>query len=121
MKHSKVLFFISMLIVTTITACTDAQKAYYDLKYLTEDLAQNGSYYSKAEWYAAWQEYQEVSEQIDHNYNKYSYEEKKDIERYRSACVAHFTNAAANIGADLFQKGEKGAEKILELWDKISK
>lgn len=120
MKNGKFYFLFALLLCFTLTACTNANRAYYDLKHLTKDIRTNGAYYTTGEWHAAWQEYQDIDERINKNYSKYSLEEKKEIEKDRAICIGAFTEAAINTSTDFFEKGKNAVNGVMDWWDKVT-
>ncbi|MCQ2236058.1 MAG: YggN family protein [Bacteroidales bacterium] len=94
----KLLFAIFMVVsLLTTTACAKSnpqEEAIKRLQNLTEQLSQDTSKYTDADWEKLAQQFEEVSKVIDENNSKFTAEQRTTINNLRAKCIGLFTAKA---------------------------
>lgn len=101
MKKFKVFALVVALFAIVLSSCTSTPSEIADLRSLTENIEQNVDSYTVDDWYAAWESYRLIENELELHESEYSYEQKKEIQQYKSKCYKLFVNSAIGSLKDL--------------------
>lgn len=107
-------FFLIFCAAIVFNACSSKQAPINDLKDLVNELRENSSGYSEADWESIAYQLEAIEEAVQENYDQYTDEELKEIGRLEGKCIGLITKKAMKEGQRIMEQETQKAESLLE-------